>query len=65
MATSVATPLERRLGLISDVQEMTASSRVGSASIQMLFGFDRDINGAARDVGGVNPRLSAPTCPPR
>ena len=30
MATSVATPLERRLGIISDVSEMTSSSRVGT-----------------------------------
>ncbi|HEY1750031.1 MAG TPA: efflux RND transporter permease subunit [Caulobacteraceae bacterium] len=50
MATSVATPLERHLGLISDVSEMTSSSRVGSANITLQFGLDRDIDGAARDV---------------
>ncbi|HXQ17941.1 MAG TPA: efflux RND transporter permease subunit [Caulobacteraceae bacterium] len=50
MATSVATPLERHLGLISDVTEMTSSSRVGSANITLQFGLDRDIDGAARDV---------------
>ncbi len=50
MATSVATPLERRLGLISDVTEMTSSSRVGLTNITLQFGLDRDIDGAARDV---------------
>jgi multidrug efflux pump len=50
MATSVATPLERRLGLISDVTEMTSSSRVGVSNITLQFGLDRNINGAARDV---------------
>jgi multidrug efflux pump len=50
MATSVATPLERRLGLISDVAEMTSNSSTGSTNITMLFGLDRDIDGAARDV---------------
>ncbi|MGH7010437.1 MAG: efflux RND transporter permease subunit, partial [Caulobacteraceae bacterium] len=50
MATSVATPLERHLGLISDVSEMTSSSRVGQTRITLQFALDRDINGAARDV---------------
>jgi multidrug efflux pump len=50
MATSVATPLERHLGIISDVSEMTSSSRVGLANITLQFGLDRNINGAARDV---------------
>ncbi|HEY2707964.1 MAG TPA: efflux RND transporter permease subunit [Caulobacteraceae bacterium] len=50
MATSVATPLERHLGLISDVSEMTSSSRVGTSNITLQFGLDRDIDGAARDV---------------
>jgi multidrug efflux pump len=50
MATSVATPLERHLGLISDVTEMTSSSRVGLANITLQFGLDRNIDGAARDV---------------
>src|SRR3984957_3148880 len=50
MATSVATPLERHLGLIADVTEMTSSSRVGTANITLQFGLDRDIDGAARDV---------------
>src|SRR5476651_1330550 len=50
MATSVATPLERHLGLIADVTEMTSSSRVGTSNITLQFGLDRDIDGAARDV---------------
>jgi multidrug efflux pump len=50
MATSVATPLERHLGQIADVTEMTSSSAVGSTRITLQFGLDRDIDGAARDV---------------
>ena len=50
MATSVATPLERHLGTIADVTEMTSSSSVGSARVALQFGIDRDIDGAARDV---------------
>src|SRR5215472_11564148 len=49
-ATSVATPLERHLGQIADVSEITSSSTVGSTRITLQFGLDRDINGAARDV---------------
>ena len=50
MATSVATPLERRLGTISGVNEMTSSSQVGSARISLQFDLSRDIDGAAREV---------------
>jgi len=50
MATSVATPLERHLGQIADVTEMTSSSGVGNTRITLQFGLDRDIDGAARDV---------------
>jgi multidrug efflux pump len=50
MASSVATPLERALGRIAGVTEMTSSSSLGSTRIIMEFNFDRDINGAARDV---------------
>ena len=50
MASSVATPLERRLGHIADVSEMTSSSSTGSTRITLQFGLNRDINGAARDV---------------
>jgi multidrug efflux pump len=50
MASSIATPLERHLGAIADVDDMTSTSTVGSTNIQLTFGLDRDINGAARDV---------------
>ena len=50
VATSVASPLERHLGQIADVTEMTSSSSVGQTRIILQFGLDRDINGAARDV---------------
>jgi multidrug efflux pump len=50
VATSVAAPLERHLGQIADVTEMTTTSSVGQARVVLQFGLDRDINGAARDV---------------
>src|SRR5882757_5313144 len=50
MATSVATPLERRLGIIADVSEMTSRSGVGQSNVTLQFGLNRDIDGAARDV---------------
>src|SRR6201996_3702864 len=50
MATTVATPLERHLGVIADVSEMTSSSSVGSTRITLQFALTRDIDGAARDV---------------
>jgi len=50
MATTVATPLERHLGVIADVTEITSSSTVGSTRIVLQFGLSRNIDGAARDV---------------
>ena len=50
MASTVATPLERHLGAIADVDDMTSSSSVGTSNIQLTFGVDRNIDGAARDV---------------
>jgi multidrug efflux pump len=50
MATTVATPLERHLGVIADVTEVTSMSSVGSTRITLQFGLDRNIDGAARDV---------------
>lgn len=50
MAASVATPLESTLGTIAGVNEMTSTSTLGSTRITLEFDFDRDINGAARDV---------------
>jgi multidrug efflux pump len=55
VATSLAAPLERHLGQIADVTEMTSQSQTGQARITLQFGLDRDINGAARDVqAGIN-----------
>ena len=50
MAATVATPLERSLGQIAGVTEMTSTSSQGSSSVILQFDLDRDINGAARDV---------------
>ncbi len=50
MASSVATPLERALGRIAGVNEMTSTSSLGSTRIILQFDLNRDINGAARDV---------------
>ena len=55
VATSLAAPLERHLGQIADVTEMTSQSQTGQARITLQFGLDRDINGAAQDVqAGIN-----------
>ena len=50
MATSVATPLERHLGTIAGVNEMTSTSSVGSARVTLQFDLSRNIDGAAREV---------------
>lgn len=50
MAASVATPIERQLGRIAGVTEMTSSSTLGATTIVVQFDLSRDINGAARDV---------------
>ncbi len=50
VANSVAEPLERHLGQIADVTEMTSTSSLGQTRISLQFGLDRDIDGAARDV---------------
>jgi multidrug efflux pump len=50
MATSVATPLERRLGVIAGVNEITSSSNVGSTRITLQFDLSRQIDAAAREV---------------
>ena len=50
VATSLAEPLERHLGQIADVSEITSQSQTGQARIILQFGLDRDINGAAQDV---------------
>jgi multidrug efflux pump len=50
MAATVATPLERALGRIAGVSEMTSSSSLGSSRVTLQFDLSRDINGAAREV---------------
>jgi multidrug efflux pump len=50
VATTVASPLERHLSQIADVTEMTSSSSLGSARVNLQFSIGRNINGAARDV---------------
>jgi multidrug efflux pump len=50
VATSVAEPLERHLGQIAEVTEMTSQSGIGQARITLQFDISRDIDGAARDV---------------
>ncbi|MFZ0787662.1 MAG: multidrug efflux RND transporter permease subunit [Candidatus Acidiferrales bacterium] len=50
MASSVATPLERQLGRIAGITEMTSTSSIGSTNITIQFDLSRNIDGAARDV---------------
>jgi multidrug efflux pump len=50
MATSVATPLEKRLGRLAGVSELTSRSQTGQTQVQLQFDLSRDIDGAARDV---------------
>src|SRR6201989_764336 len=50
MSSSVATPLERHLGAIAGVTEMTSRSNINSTQIVLQFDINRDIDGAARDV---------------
>jgi len=50
MASAVATPLERQLGHIAGITEMTSTSGLGSTTIVLQFDLSRDINAAARDV---------------
>ncbi|MEO7761980.1 MAG: multidrug efflux RND transporter permease subunit [Casimicrobiaceae bacterium] len=50
MAATVATPLERALGRIAGVTEITSNSSLSSTRVVLQFGLDRDIDGAARDV---------------
>ncbi|ABE44743.1 efflux RND transporter permease subunit [Polaromonas sp. JS666] len=50
MASSVATPLERRLGVIAGVNEMTSNSGTGSTRVSLQFDLNRSIDAAAREV---------------
>src|SRR5712691_5333367 len=67
MAATVATPLERALGRISGVTEITSSSSLGNSRITLQSDLDRDIDGAARDVqAAINAaRSQLPTSLPR
>lgn len=59
MATSVATPLERQLGRIAGITQITSTSTLGQSSITVQFDLSRDIDGAARDVqAAINASLS-------
>ncbi|MDE1989417.1 MAG: efflux RND transporter permease subunit [Betaproteobacteria bacterium] len=50
MAATVATPLERTLGRIAGIEEITSSSATGQTLLSLIFDLDRNIDGAARDV---------------
>jgi multidrug efflux pump len=50
MAATVATPLERGLGAIAGISQITSRSSLGNSNIILQFDLSRDINGAARDV---------------
>ena len=67
MAATVATPLERALGRIAGVTEMTSSSSLGNARVTLQFDLNRSIDGAARDVqAAINAaRSQLPTSLPR
>ena len=59
MAATVAAPLERRLGEIAGINQITSTSGLGSTSIQLQFAIGRDIDRAARDVqAAINASLA-------
>ncbi len=59
MAASIAAPLERRLGEIAGVTEITSTNAIGSSSIVIQFDINRDIDGAAHDVqAAINAAVS-------
>lgn len=53
VASSLAAPLEKRLGQIAGVSEMTSISTLGGASVTIQFNLDRKVDGAARDVAAA------------
>ena len=59
MASSVATPLERRLGVIAGVNEMTSNSSNGSTRVSLQFDLNRKIDAAAREVQAAIKRFIA------
>lgn len=59
MAATVAAPLERRLGIIAGLDQITSTSSLGTTSIQLQFSIGRDIDRAARDVqAAINASLA-------
>jgi multidrug efflux pump len=59
MASTVAAPLERRLGEIAGIDQITSTSSLGSTSISLQFAIGRNIDKAARDVqAAINASLS-------
>ena len=59
MASTVAAPLERRLGEIAGIDQITSTSSLGSTNISLQFATGRDIDRAARDVqAAINASLS-------
>src|SRR5690349_19770641 len=59
MASTVAAPLERRLGQIAGIDQITSTSSLGSTSIQLQFSIGRNIDRAARDVqAAINASLA-------
>src|SRR5215813_1944069 len=59
MATTVAAPLERRLGEIAGVTELTSRNSLGSTRVTVQFDLARNIDGAARDVqAAINAALT-------
>jgi len=59
MAATVAAPLERRLGQIAGIEQITSTSSLGNTIIQLTFAIGRDIDRAARDVqAGINASLA-------
>ena len=59
MAATVAAPLERRLGEIAGINQITSNSSLGSTNIQLQFNIGRDIDRAARDVqAAINASLA-------
>src|SRR6267378_1409122 len=59
MAATVAAPLERKLGEIAGVEQITSTSSLSTTSIQLQFALGRDIDRAARDVqAGINASLA-------
>src|SRR6266851_5638324 len=59
MAATVAAPLERRLGQIAGLEQITSTSSLGTTSIQLQFAIGRNIDRAARDVqAAINASLA-------